>query len=159
MKALLNRTRRRVLLSPPEQPETLESCLTAFSAGFQRGVSDVSKSVPDSEWQPLAETTSLKIVAHHSALEAGSWLAGIHRGRHDMERHVVPLQEFHLQQHLRRCFCEEWEASIIADLTLECEPSAVPSDQLIKSLFLTGTRKKIADKLPAISKRYKRQTV
>jgi hypothetical protein len=152
MTAFLNRARRRVLLDPPEQAAVLEHCLETFSAGFNRGIDDVCKAVPAGEWQPLIYTISRRLVKDRSALEAGCWLAGAYRGRLEEQRHIVPLQQPHFNLHVRRCFCEEWEASAIADSVLQCAPSAVSPTLLVKALFVQGAHKKIADKLPAMIK-------
>jgi hypothetical protein len=148
MKTFLNRTRRRVLLLPPEQPETLAHCIETFTAGFIRGVDDIHKAVPEGEWQPLIKTISRKLVKNRSPLEAGCWLAGVYRGRLEEQRHILPQQQLQFQLHVRRCFCEEWDASAIADCTLECAPAAVSVTGLVKVAFLDNTQNKIADKMP-----------
>jgi hypothetical protein len=150
MTAFLNRARRRVLLDPPEQAAVLEHCIETFSAGFDRGIDDVCKAVPEGEWQPLIHSISRRLVKDRSALEAGCWLAGTYRGRLEEQHHIVPLQQAQFHFHVRRCFCEEWEASAIADSVLQCAPSAVSPTLLVKALFVQGAHKKIADKLPAI---------
>jgi len=158
MKSFLDRTRRRVLLCPPEESEVLAHYLEAFAAGFNRGVEDACRLTPAVEWRPLIRSISLELVQNRSALEAGCWLSGVYRGRLDEQRHVVPLQKVHFNQHVRRCFCEEWEASSIADNTLDCDPEVITTGRLIKAVFVQQAHKKIADKLPAISSSLNRQT-
>jgi hypothetical protein len=122
--------RRRALLQEPDDTQLIEY-IECFTAGYNRGVEDVRRTVRRKVWTLLVDSISNRLVVERSVLEAGCWLAGVYFGREDA---IAGLAEG--QERLVQRFCAGWETGYIADCALECDPSAVKFYRLLTVLCL-----------------------
>jgi hypothetical protein len=122
--------RRRALLKKCSDTQLAEY-LECFSAGYNRGVHDVSQSVRRKVWGPLIDTISQQLVVNRSVLEAGCWRVGLDYGREDAIAGIAKNTD-----RLLRHFRDAWETGSIADQALECAPVAVEIRKTLAELWL-----------------------
>jgi hypothetical protein len=122
--------RRRALLKKCSDTQLAEY-LECFSAGYNRGVHDVSQSVRRKVWVPLIDTISQQLVVNRSVLEAGCWRVGLDYGREDAIAGIAKDTD-----RLIRHFRDAWETGSIADQALECAPASVEIRKTLAALLL-----------------------
>lgn len=133
--------RRQALLQDPSDAQ-LGEYLECFTAGYNRGVEDVRKTVRRKVWTLLTDRISDQLARNRSVIEAGCWLAGMYYGREDAiaEVHKDPGR-------LILRFGAGWESGFIADCALECDPSAAKLSRVFSLIFLRRTTPSINDRL------------
>lgn len=130
MGSIWKAARRKALLERPADTQLIEY-FECFTAGYNRGVMDVRKTVRRKVWTVLIEQISNQLAKNRSALEAGCWLAGVNSGREDAIAGTAN-NTGQLLQH----FCAAWETGSIADLALEFAPASKAIRKTLAVLWL-----------------------
>ena len=133
--------RRQALLQDPSDAQ-LGEYLECFTAGYNRGVEDVRKTVRRKVWTLLTDKISEQLAKNRSVIEAGCWLAGMYYGREDAiaGAHKNPGR-------LIMRFGAGWESGFIADCALERDPSAAKLSRVFTVLCLRRATPSINDRL------------